>query len=179
MKCNRCNKAIDSERDAFVTMPNAEQCGYQRRRPTVFAHARCFEKDVKTSYELELKSRDEMMVEIGMAPSEQLSLINLLTNVCQILDVVKQEWGATNAWSDWDQSVRDGISEYLKNYYEGKLAAGTQAKESRHEVLDSCCPKCGRPLEQSLVNGVAGIRLETRVCGCGVQYIANTIREQG
>jgi hypothetical protein len=65
------------------------------------------------------------------APS--LSLINLLTNVCQILDVVKIEWGETNAWSEWDQSVRDEISEYLKNYYEGKLT-GTQNRAA----LTSC-----------------------------------------
>jgi hypothetical protein len=46
-KCNRCNLPIDRESEAFVTMPNAEQCGFRARRPTAFAHARCFERDVK------------------------------------------------------------------------------------------------------------------------------------
>jgi hypothetical protein len=66
-KCNRCNLPIDRERDAFVTMPNAEQCGYRARRGTAFAHARCFEKDVKAAYEQELKDRDALMLEIGRA----------------------------------------------------------------------------------------------------------------
>ena len=40
---------------------------------------------------------------------------NILTNVCQIIDMVKQEWG--DEWSDWDQSVRDEISQWLKHYH--------------------------------------------------------------
>lgn len=36
---------------------------------------------------------------------------NLLTNLAQILDVVKIEWG--EAWSEWDQAQRDGITKYL------------------------------------------------------------------
>ena len=40
---------------------------------------------------------------------------DILTNVCQIIDVIKQEWG--EAWSDWDQSVRDAISKWLKQYH--------------------------------------------------------------
>jgi hypothetical protein len=46
-KCNRCNLPIDKEREAFVTMPNAERCGFRSRRPTAFAHASCFERDVR------------------------------------------------------------------------------------------------------------------------------------
>jgi hypothetical protein len=61
-KCNRCNLPIDRERDAFVTMPNPEQCGYGRRRPTAFAHARCFEKDIKADHERFLNSQKGMAV---------------------------------------------------------------------------------------------------------------------
>lgn len=68
-KCNRCNKAIDTERDAFVTMPNAEQCGYQRRRPTAFAHARCFEKDIRASIAQEQKDSLVKALEIARAKS--------------------------------------------------------------------------------------------------------------
>ena len=39
--------------------------------------------------------------------------IDILTNAAQILDVVKQEWMAEGAWSDFDQSVRNSISAYL------------------------------------------------------------------
>jgi hypothetical protein len=43
---------------------------------------------------------------------EALRLLpDLLTNVAQILDVVKGEWGET--WSDWDQEQRDRITACL------------------------------------------------------------------
>jgi len=43
---------------------------------------------------------------------ETLRLLpDLLTNVAQILDVVKGEWG--EAWSDWDQEQRDRITTCL------------------------------------------------------------------
>ena len=38
----------------------------------------------------------------------------LLSDVAQILDVVKIEWSAENSWSEWDQSVRDRITEVAK-----------------------------------------------------------------
>lgn len=66
MKCNRCNLPIDRD-DAFVTMPNAEQCGFRARRPTAFAHARCFERDIKADCAREQKERDALMVDIGRA----------------------------------------------------------------------------------------------------------------
>lgn len=44
------------------------------------------------------------------------SIANLLTDVAQILDVVKTEWGAEKFWSDWDQGVRDRIASALKNH---------------------------------------------------------------
>ena len=40
---------------------------------------------------------------------------DVITNACQIIDVTKIEWG--EAWSTWDQSVRDAASEWLKKYY--------------------------------------------------------------
>lgn len=53
--------------------------------------------------------------------SETLSLLreaaSVLTNVCQILDAVKQEWGAEKCWSSWDQSVRDAATEWLRSFH--------------------------------------------------------------
>lgn len=45
---------------------------------------------------------------------------NLLTNIACILDVVKQEWG--EAWSQWDQEQRDGITAWLKEFYDAGQA---------------------------------------------------------
>lgn len=67
MKCNRCNLSIDGTSDAFVTMPNSEQCGYRSRRPTQFAHARCFEKGVIESYEQRKTHERELRAEIEEA----------------------------------------------------------------------------------------------------------------
>jgi len=70
MKCNRCNLPIDSTKDAFVTMPNPEQCGYRSRRPTVFAHARCFEKGVIESYEQRKENERELREDIRKQKQE-------------------------------------------------------------------------------------------------------------
>lgn len=51
------------------------------------------------------------------APVQQ-TVVNLLTDICSILNVVEQEWRAQNAWSEFDQSVRNRITEYLRNHYE-------------------------------------------------------------
>jgi hypothetical protein len=48
-----------------------------------------------------------------------LELIDLLTNIAQILDVVKQEWGTENCWSEWDEEQRLGIIRVLRNYHGG------------------------------------------------------------
>jgi len=45
----------------------------------------------------------------------RLKACAFITNVCQILDVVKIEWA--EAWSDWEQSVRDAATTWLKQYY--------------------------------------------------------------
>jgi hypothetical protein len=37
-------------------------------------------------------------------------MINLLTDIAQLLDRAKQEWAAEGAWTEWDQSVRDRIT---------------------------------------------------------------------
>jgi hypothetical protein len=49
--------------------------------------------------------------------AERDEIIEVLTNICQILDVVKWEWSAENSWSKWDQSVRDEISRILRKLY--------------------------------------------------------------
>ena len=46
----------------------------------------------------------------------QLKLATILCGAANILDVVKQEWG--ESWSEWDQSIRDGITELLKETYD-------------------------------------------------------------
>ena len=43
------------------------------------------------------------------------STANLLTNIAQILDVVKQEWA--ESWSAWDQEQRDAITKFLTYYH--------------------------------------------------------------
>ena len=40
---------------------------------------------------------------------------DLLTNIAQILDVVKGEWA--ESWSAWDQEQRDAITRYLTWWY--------------------------------------------------------------
>lgn len=54
--------------------------------------------------------------EHGLTPEEAEKACELLTNCCQLLDVIKGEWG--ESWSEWDQSVRDGASAWLKRYHE-------------------------------------------------------------
>jgi len=47
---------------------------------------------------------------------------DLLTNIAQILDVIKQEWGY--AWSAWDQGQRDEITRWLTAHHaRGKVNA--------------------------------------------------------
>ena len=51
-------------------------------------------------------------------------LAEVLTGCAQILDVVKIEWGTS--WSEWDQSIRDGITKIQK-----ELAQMNEAKPGR------------------------------------------------
>lgn len=50
-------------------------------------------------------------------------IINLLTNCAQIMDRAKQEWLPEGAWTEWDQSVRDGITAALKQFYAAEQPA--------------------------------------------------------
>jgi len=52
---------------------------------------------------------------------------DILTNCCMLLDVIKIEWG--EAWSDWDQSVRDAASAWLKEFY---MLAAVASQEGEH-----------------------------------------------
>jgi len=65
MKCNRCNFPIDSSKEAYVVIPNAEQCGFRAHRPTVFSHASCFERDVKHAYKQQMESEAALLREIA------------------------------------------------------------------------------------------------------------------
>ncbi len=51
-----------------------------------------------------------------------MTLADVLCGAAQILDVVKQEWG--KSWSDWDQQIRDGITEQLKRIYADRESQG-------------------------------------------------------
>ena len=70
MKCNRCKRPIDASKEAHVVIPNPEQCGFKAGRPTVFAHASCFERDVKAAYRQEMEAEAERMSEIAEARSK-------------------------------------------------------------------------------------------------------------
>jgi len=37
---------------------------------------------------------------------------NIIIGACNLLDTIRSEWG--DQWSEWDQSIRDGLSEALK-----------------------------------------------------------------
>lgn len=57
-----------------------------------------------------------------MAESSKLTALesqaqSILTNCCQLLDSIKSEWAPENCWSDWDQSIRDAASTWLKDSY--------------------------------------------------------------
>ena len=41
-------------------------------------------------------------------------LMDLLCCCAQLIDSVKMEWQAANCWSEWDQSVRDGITLHMR-----------------------------------------------------------------
>ena len=36
---------------------------------------------------------------------------NIIVGACNLLDTIKSEWG--DQWSEWDQSIRDGLSAAL------------------------------------------------------------------
>lgn len=81
----------------------------------------------------------------GAAPQPPASLTDLerraqpiLTNCCGLLDQIKSEWTSNwmdagqseNCWSEWDQSVRDAASLWLKDSYErASLAAPAKDKK--------------------------------------------------
>lgn len=41
----------------------------------------------------------------------------LLTNLAQIIDVVRAEWMQSGDWSEWDQEQRDALGQWLRDYY--------------------------------------------------------------
>lgn len=44
----------------------------------------------------------------------------ILTACAQILDVIKGEWSQTGDWTEWDQSVRDSITAWLRENHQAK-----------------------------------------------------------
>lgn len=64
---------------------------------------------------------DAHEVELGICPDcegrgceNKVDEQNLLTDLAQIIDVVKREWEPGGSWSEWDQSVRDRITKRLR-----------------------------------------------------------------
>ena len=51
MKCLYCSNPIDGTSEAFVTIPNPQQCGYRARTSTKFVHAKCYEQETIRIYE--------------------------------------------------------------------------------------------------------------------------------
>jgi len=51
--------------------------------------------------------------------TSKIDLAQLLTDCACILDVVKGEWG--EAWSEWDQGVRDRITKQLVAIYDARV----------------------------------------------------------
>lgn len=45
---------------------------------------------------------------------DERDYVSLLTDVSQMLDVVKVEWSEDKSWSEWDQEVRDRITKHLR-----------------------------------------------------------------
>lgn len=52
--------------------------------------------------------------------------MDILIGACNILDVTKSEWSETDAWSTWDQAIRDGLSRILADAYKFQAASSTQ-----------------------------------------------------
>ena len=66
------------------------------------------------------------------ALEREANVVGLLTNLAQILDIVKQEWA--ESWSAWDQEQRDAITRFLTYYYrsrEGDLRSEPAGKETK------------------------------------------------
>lgn len=47
-----------------------------------------------------------------------------MTHACGLLDHIKREWEPTNDWTEFDQSVRDKMSELLRQFHEAALPDG-------------------------------------------------------
>lgn len=62
---------------------------------------------------------------------------NLLTDMAQFLDAVKPELVADNAWSDWDQSIRDRITRRLMQFEHGERVGPLDA-DRLASLRDDC-----------------------------------------
>jgi hypothetical protein len=67
-----------------------------------------------------------------VSPAVLTEAANIITNACQIIDVTKAEWSETSVWSDWDQSVRDAASEWLKKFH-GSVAPPEAERQQESE----------------------------------------------
>jgi hypothetical protein len=82
---------------------------------------------------------------------------NLLTNIAQILDVVKAEWG--EAWSAWDQQQRDAITKFLDPARCTGCNTHLSVCRQYWSQQCKCCPDCsharnvGSPASGGTVDG--------------------------
>lgn len=62
---------------------------------------------------------------------------SLLTDMAQFMDAVKPELVAANAWSEWDQSIRDGITRRLMQFDHAERVGPLDA-DRLSKLRDSC-----------------------------------------
>lgn len=80
----------------------------------------------------------------------------IMTNVAQILDVVKIEWAAEGQWSEWDQGVRDSISAWLRDEYDGQFMAHRALAGSSAPTPDAGSAQSMDPTPSTLPEGREG-----------------------
>lgn len=122
----------------------------------------------------------------------------ILTGACGLLDTIKQEWG--ESWSEFDQSIRDGLTSLLKAEYEPGNAAYravevTEAPESAeafakqwlqdHQPEPLKCMNCGKsqsfgPINSGLAvycekapKGTSGCVYEITIGGPDLTYVSH------
>lgn len=65
---------------------------------------------------------------------------NIIIGACNLLDTIKSEWG--DQWSEWDQSIRDGLSAAL-----GTLAKIKEIADQGGRRLETSMDACDKILE--------------------------------
>lgn len=93
------------------------------------------------------------VVEAGSAEGERgitlpIEVGDILVGCANLLDTIKGEWG--EAWSEWDQSMRDGITKYLKLIYEQTDDAPLNShlgERGQEGAKPDVCRICSKPVD--------------------------------